>query len=221
MNKQALAFVSMVALSALPTLANAASVVGIVEDISGVSGTKLAAASEITSGTQIALGTSGSLTFVHYLSCNEVSVTGGTATITATDYNVVGGTLTETKLACPERVPVQSSTSVAGGLVMRGPVTNPVGTSPKVMLSGSGANLLSQAVFISTDDNTKFQGEVLNGRVTVAKGVVLKPGTYNILLTGPDNKKLTIPVEVGADAFSPLLVISVNKDSVEDKSSVN
>ncbi len=209
MNKQALAFVSMVALSAIPTVSMAAGTAAIVEDISGVPDTKLAAASEITSGAQIALGTTGSLTFVHYLSCNEVSITGGTATITATDYSVVGGKLTENKVACPERVPVMSTTSVAGGLVMRGVgETNSLGVLPKVMLSGKSATAVNHVAFVAADKQT-VQGDVTNGRVALASGVALKPGKYNMVLTGAD-KSLTIPVEVGADAYSPLLIIAVN-----------
>jgi hypothetical protein len=209
MNKQALAFVSMVALSTIPTFAHAASFAGIVEDISGVSDSKLTPSSEIKSGSQIALGTSGTLTFVHYNACTEVSVTGGTVTVTATDYNVVGGTLTENKVACPELVPVVSTTSVAGGLVMRGVgETNSLGVSPKVMLSGKSATLVNHVAFVASDKQT-VQGEVVNGRVALGAGVSLKPGKYDMQLTGAE-KSLTIPVEVGADAYSPLLIIAVN-----------
>lgn len=210
MNKNQLALLSMVAFAAAPSLAMAEGSVGIVEDVAGAS--NIAPYSEISSGTTVALGGEGSIKFVHYSTCREVSVKGGSVTINAQDYKVTGGTATETPQACPQQVHIASNTAVSGGLVMRGKVTvTEVGAHPSIVVSGKRSNVVSSVLFVD-DANQAIEVPVKDNRAVFPAGSqALKQDTnYKLQLKGSGKTQLEMPVHVVADASAALLVLHVD-----------
>lgn len=209
MNKHVVALASLVALSIAPAIAHAESKAAMLEDVSGVSDASISPYSEVSAGTTITLGTAGKVTFVHYALCREVTVTGGTAVISQADYKVTGGTATETKQACPERVQVASTTSVAGGLVLRGTVkATKISSTPKIVFNGVGAGSVTKVVFTADDDST-VEGKVQDHHLILAPGALKSGSTYEMQAFSADNEaKLKVPVEVVDKA--PLKVFAVN-----------
>lgn len=209
MNKHVVALASLVALSIAPAIAHAEQKAAMLEDVSGVSDASISPYSEVNAGTTIALGSAGKVTFVHYATCREVTVTGGTAVISQADYKVTGGTVGETKQACPERVQTASTTSVAGGLVLRGTVkATKIAAAPKIVFNGAGAGSVTKVVFTG-DDNSVVEGKVSDNHLILAPGA-LKTGTvYEMRVTdASDATKLSVPVEVVDRA--PLKVFGIN-----------
>lgn len=211
MNKTSFAFLSALALSAAPFAAHAAGPLdaGMVTSIAGAS-TNVAPYSEIAPGTQIALGETGSVTFIHYQTCREVTVTGGSVTVNGNDYQVAGGKVSEAQQACPERVHIASATAVTGGLVIRGTskVTE-IGSHPSVAVAGKRAGAVSSINFVG-EDKSVVTGSVSHGRVTLPAGTELKAGgRYDMVLVGQGKTQLEMPVQVVASNVSPLVVLTV------------
>lgn len=209
MNKASLTILSVLALSVAPLAAHADAGAGMVTNVTGAAANNVAAYSEIPSGTSIALGT-GSVTFMHYSSCKEVTVTGGSVTVNSADYQATGGKVEESQQACPERVRIASTTAITGGLVMRGMTkVTEIGATPSVAVTGKRAASVSTIQFIAADKSV-VSGTVSNGRVTLASGSSLKAGDrYDMVLVGQGKTQLEMPVQVVASS-SPLVVLTVD-----------
>lgn len=204
MNKASLALLSVLALSAAPIAAHAEAGAGMITNVTGAS---VAPYSEIASGSTIALGQTGSVTFVHYQTCREVTVTGGNVTVNANDYQSTGK-VTEVQQPCPERVRIASKTAVSGGLVMRGvsKVTE-LGATPSLAVAGKGAASVSTIQFVA-DDKSIVTGTVANGKVSLP--TELKVGSrYEMQLIGAGKTQLAMPVQIVANN-SPLVVLTVD-----------
>jgi hypothetical protein len=205
MNKASLAILSVLALSAAPFAAYAESGAGMVTKASGAN---VAPYSEIVSGSTIALGQTGSVTFVHYDTCREVTVTGGNVTVNETDYQATGS-VSETQQACPERVRIASKTASSGGLVIRGmsKVTE-LGSYPSLALTGKRASAVSGIRFVA-EDKSVVAGAVSKGKVTIPAELKVG-GHYDMQLIGQGKTQLEMPVQIVAGAASPLVVLTVD-----------
>jgi hypothetical protein len=204
MNKASLTILSVLALSAAPFAAHAEAGAGM---ITNVTGANVAPYSEIASGSTIALGSTGSVTFVHYETCREVTVTGGDVTVNANDYKA-SGKVSEVQQPCPERVRIASKTAVSGGLVMRGvsKVTE-LGSSPALAVAGKGAASITTIQFVA-EDKSIVTGTVSKGKVTLPTQLTVG-SRYNMQLIGAGKTQLEMPVQIVASA-SPLVVLTVD-----------
>lgn len=95
---------AVLAISLSSPAAHAASPAAVVLEISDAQDAQITAPSEIRGGTTIALGKTGRIKFVHYLSCDEVTAIGGTVSVSAVDVAATGSQITRTKTACPELI---------------------------------------------------------------------------------------------------------------------
>jgi hypothetical protein len=196
MNKHIVALASLVALSVAPTIALADQKAAMLEDVSGVSDASIAPYSEVNAGTTITLGSAGKVTFVHYATCKEVTVTGGTAVITQADYKVTGGKVSEVAQSCPERVQVASTTSVAGGLVLRGTFKPTKIQASQIVFNGANAGTLTKVVFTG-EDNSTVEAKVQNRHVIVAPGSLKSGVVYDMAaMNAAEETKLSRPVLV-------------------------
>jgi hypothetical protein len=95
---------------------------GVVMSLSGGTSPPVAAMSEIPAGSPLTIAPGGEVTFLHYGKCKLVTVSGGTLTVTRTDFSTDGKIVSEKDGPCPRIHQLHGNTSgmVSGGLVMRG-----------------------------------------------------------------------------------------------------
>jgi hypothetical protein len=104
--------------------------------------------SEIPAGAPVQLAPGAEITFLHYSKCKLVTVSGGTVTVTRTDFSTDGKIVAEKDGPCPRIHQLRGNTSgmVSGGLVMRG-----AGSIPRwpldreLVFAGAGSDKLKSA----------------------------------------------------------------------------
>jgi hypothetical protein len=203
-----------VALAFLPALAYASPGVALIEDIGGTTEPALSGYTEVFKGSSVTLAADATVKFMHYGSCTEVTVKGGKVTFNRNDYAVEGGQiLAKDKQACPERVATASTTSVAGGLVMRGvlELTN-VGAHPSLVMVGQKAANISDVAFLNDKGEASFQLPVFDRRFAWTAGMPeLTPGAnYKMILSSDGKKQLEMPIRVVADSSASVVVVHVD-----------
>lgn len=203
-----------IALAFVPALAHASTGVALIEDIGGTTEPALSGYSEVLKGSSVTLAADATVKFMHYGSCTEVTVQGGKITFNRNDYAVDGGQiLAKDKQACPERVAVASTTSVAGGLVMRGVLElTSVGAHPSLVMVGQKAANISDVAFVSDKGEASFQLPVFDRRFTWSAGMPeLTPGAnYKMILSADGKKQLEMPIRVVADRSASVVVVHVD-----------
>ncbi|MDI9348858.1 MAG: hypothetical protein QM537_02515 [Candidatus Symbiobacter sp.] len=140
--------------------------------------------SEIAPGTTYNLGKTGTLSFVHYGLCKEITVMGGKVTLDAKKYTLAeGGKLSkETAQPCPQQLSLAASTAVAGGVVMRGASSTPtLAPTANVLLVGAGASQVTAAKLMDAD---KRMSDLSYDATThkVSSASALKSGSYTLML---------------------------------------
>src|SRR5688500_16618551 len=86
---------------------------------SGASTPAIAPYSEILSGTSVSLQSGARLVFLHYKSCRQVAVVGGTVRFTENGYSLMGSRKeSETRVQCPSLV-VSQPAGETTGVVLR------------------------------------------------------------------------------------------------------
>ncbi|MCX8502347.1 MAG: hypothetical protein ORO03_11795 [Alphaproteobacteria bacterium] len=180
------------------TSAMAATSAALITSINGASGAP-AAFTEIQPGTTIKLGSTGEMKFVHYQKCNEVQVLGGNLTVNMGNYKLNGGkVVSETPQPCPHQVRMATSTTVAGGLLMRG-VSKSIEISdrPSLVIVGSHAADVSK-VGLYDKDRLIAEMPVTNNQVVWgASSPGLTPGAdyrLSIIDQGKQVKEMMVRV---------------------------
>jgi hypothetical protein len=202
------------AIASIPAIAHAGPAVALIEDIGGTSEPALSGYSEVTKGSSVNLAAGTTVKFMHYGSCTEVTVTGGKITFNRNDYAIDGGKIiAEDKQACPELVKVESTTSVAGGLVMRGvlDLTN-VSAQPSLVMVGKNAAKISSVAFVDDKGEFAFELPVSDRRFSWSAGVPeLSPGgNYKMILSADGKKQLEMPIRVVAASNASVVVVHVD-----------
>lgn len=172
-----------------------------------------AAYTEVQPGTTIALGASGTLKFVHYQTCKEIEVAGGTVTVNAGDFKLEGGkVVSEAAQPCPQQVKMAQTTAVAGGLVMRGVMKmTEVSDRPSLVIVGANAASISSVAFL--EDSKKIAGlPVSQNRVIWASATTaLKPGAnYKLVLEANGKSQMEMPIRVVNSTKAGVVVVRVD-----------
>jgi hypothetical protein len=180
-------------------------------DVSGSPQPSLTPYSEVAPGQTLALGSDTTIKFVHYQSCKEVTVTGGSLKINGPDYQLTGGKIvSEVQQACPQQVKIAQTTAVAGGLVMRGVLKlTEVTSHPAFVIVGSKADTITTARFVDEATQETMTLPVQNRHVAWAQGApALKAGSsYKMTLLANETAQLTVPVRAVADDQANALII--------------
>lgn len=214
MSKHRYAFGIAAALAFLPVLAHAETGAALLVDVTGTTQPALSPYSEVAPGSAIALGPDATVKFVHYQSCKEVTVAGGTLKVNGPDYTVTGGKIiSETQQACPQQVKIAQTTAVAGGLVMRGVLKlTEVASHPSLVVVGAKAAAVTTVAF--SDDASKETVElpVKDRRVVWAEGTpTLKAGSnYKLALLSNGKSQLEMPVRAVEDDKASVVVLHVD-----------
>lgn len=167
-------------------------------DIMGASEPELFPFSELVIGTKVALADDATLSFVHYGTCREVTVTGGEITMERRRYRVKGGRVdSERNQECPREVALNED-GTAAGLLMRGGDSSGLhlGLRPKFVIVGAKADGVVAARF--------KEGEQDLLSVSVERRVVAWPdgagdladgNAYSVELVWRDESAITYPFE--------------------------
>lgn len=167
-------------------------------DIAGASEPELFPFSEVTAGAKVALADDATLTFVHYGSCREVSMTGGEIAFERRRYRIKGGrVLFERTQDCPREVALNED-GTAAGLLMRGGDGSGLhlGVRPRFVLVGAKADGVVAARFVD--------GETEIAAVPVARRLVAWPAdqpdlnagdAYAVDLIWADGTRIRYPFE--------------------------
>lgn len=129
--------------------------VGLVMALSGEVTPPLSAMAEIPAGTPLHLSPGTQLTFLHYGRCQLITVSGGTVSLTRTEFATDGQILSEKDGPCPRIHFLTGSAAgtVSGGLVVRGPDAPPRWPlDPTIIVAGGSSEGLKTAAIFAEDE---------------------------------------------------------------------
>ena len=155
-------------------------------DVSGPTTPPIEPFTELDTKTPIELGADTKIEFLHYATCQAITVQGGRLNFTSQRYLYKGGKILETKRAdCPKSVALGGASQI-GGVVLRSPgsKTVRVTTRPSFVLVGDDADGYSK-IAISHAGKTVLESE-LQGRVFFypeTAPTLEKDVTYDVTLT--------------------------------------
>lgn len=156
-------------------------------DITGPSKPEIEPFSELLKSDKITLGPNTVLEFIHYASCQSVTVQGGRLSFSNQRYFLKGGQILDQKRTeCPKSVALSGASQI-GGIVLRnnsGRTTLRVSTKPSFVLIGKQGATYT-AIRVTQNDKLVLEG-ALNDRVFHWPDSVaaLKKGTsYTVVLT--------------------------------------
>jgi hypothetical protein len=197
------------ALSVPPALA-AGAPAGIVMDVSGATDPPLTAMTEIPADATVKLTGDAKLTFLDYARCKLVTVSGGTVTLSESDYRVDGHVESERDGPCPQTYTPNGGNSrqTTGGLIMRsglGPPRWPV--NARFLLTGRFAGDVAAAAIYAEDspDAATATLDVTAGRLAEPAGTLLPPAyaRYILRLTTSGARKLSDITFIGMTPANP------------------
>ncbi len=166
--------------------ANAGKPVALALDVSGPTTPAVEPFSELESKSPIELGPDTTIEFLHYATCQAVTVQGGRLNFTNQRYLFKGGKIVEKKRAeCPKQVALSGASQI-GGVVLRGPEKKKVRgtTRPSFVIVGAQANSFVSIEF--SENGTPLLQSKLDGRIFHFPGsaAALEKGkTYQVTLT--------------------------------------
>jgi hypothetical protein len=199
---------------ALPAFAAGEPPAGLVMAVAGTTTPPLPAMAEIPAGTPVQLAPGAQLTFLHYGRCKLVTVSGGTLTLSRTEFKTDGTIVGEKDGPCPRIHPVggNQAGTVAGGMVMRGVGAVPRWPlDPEIVLAGKGSDRITTAAIYAEDSldaplvRLDVSGHAL--RFPAGSGRLAPNGRYVLRLTMDDPAKQTDITFIGTAPDGPALVV--------------
>ena len=156
-------------------------------DITGASVPEVEPFSELLKRDKINLGPETVLEFMHYASCQSVTVQGGRLSFSDQRYFLKGGRILSQKRAeCPKSVAISGASQI-GGIVLRnnpGGSTLRVPTKPSFVLIGK-KGAAYKSIRITQNDKVLLEG-ALEGRVfhwPDSAAALKKGSSYEVVLT--------------------------------------
>jgi hypothetical protein len=135
--------------------------VGLVMALTGSTSPPVAAMAEIPAGTPLRLAPDAQLTFLHYGRCKLVTVSGGTLSLSRTEFQTDGQIVADKDGPCPRLHSLgggQAGT-VTGGMMMRGGGELPrLPLDPEIIVAGNGSNDIKAAAIYAED---KFEAPLV------------------------------------------------------------
>jgi hypothetical protein len=170
--------------------------VALVLDVTGDTDPPIDPYTEVASGTELVLGDTTRLEFLHYNSCEDVTVQGGRLSFSESRFQHSKGDILELKRQeCPTTVAMTKDAPI-GGILLRGNNTGVMlvlGERPGFVIVGQGKNRY-EAVTILREGNKVFEGKLDGARFRLPPEIdPLEAGnTYQLVLSGPK----TEPTEI-------------------------
>jgi hypothetical protein len=193
--------------SSAPSARAETRVAGLVLEVTGSTQPSLAPYDELPERATVTLGPDAHLVFVHYGTCRQVTISGGSLYIDKARYTLAGGKVEhEDKTNCPREQRIASNAAGAGdtgaaALVMRDAAT-PLELSghPTIVLTGARAGNVKSATLRRGDH--EIGSMVVTGRKVVwpKDRPALPPGNDYVLLLGSANGAKAVSLTFGVAA---------------------
>ena len=172
-------------LAGTPAAPAADRVAAMVLDVAGTTVPPIEAYSELADRTTVTLQPGTHLTFIHYGSCKQVTVTGGKLYVDRTRFSLAGGKVdNEERTNCPGEQKLAAdatggNATGAAAIVMRNlPPTPSMSGHPVIVLAGAHAGDITKA--------TLFQGSKALGPMSAVGRRVFWPTDRPALVPGED-----------------------------------
>ncbi len=182
--------------------------------LTGTTTPPLAVMAEISAGASVEIAPAAQLTFLHYGRCKLITVSGGTLSLSRTEFTTAGQIISEKDGPCPRIHALTGSPAgtVSGGMVMRGGGALPRWPlDPTIVVAGNGSDGLKTAVIYAEDKNDLplVQLDVAGHALRFPAGQERLPanGRYVLQLTVADRAE---PIElpfIGTAADGPELIV--------------
>lgn len=173
----------------------------LVVDITGTSDPQVAAFDELEAGAKLRLGRETEITIMHYASCRELRLRGGTVVVGEAALETPGAQLLGGRgCDCPEMVTVSEASVVGAGVVLRSVSALPkVSPRPSFLIAlagGAGHDELriqkgSEVVLHRPIDGARVRWD--------AADAPLAPGDYTVVLVGEGQTAHAARIRVAAD----------------------
>ncbi|HVH80128.1 MAG TPA: hypothetical protein VM782_12105 [Stellaceae bacterium] len=127
---------------------------GLVMALSGSTTPPLATMAEIPAGTPVQLALGTELTFLHYGRCKLVTISGGTLSLSRSEFTTDGKIVADKDGPCPRihSIGGNQGGTVTGGLLMRGAGVLPRWPlDPEILLVGAGSDGVQAAAIYAED----------------------------------------------------------------------
>ena len=157
-----------------PAVGLAQEFVGLVVEADGRMEPRVAAYSELASGTTVVLDDYSRLKVAFYPACEVVSFIGGEIDFARYRYVARGSKVrVDRQRTCPTRYKLKKR-EIAGGMIMRGGGTT-ITARPTIVLSGPGAKSI-QSIRVSHQQRTVVEVMVADGKPAWPASLALTPG---------------------------------------------
>jgi len=157
----------------------------LVFDVEGSVDPELFPFQELSAGSTITLSEDAVLNFMHYKTCETLTVKGGTIQIGLSKIKLEKGLiLDKAKKNCVDRVVLKNDTTEIGSIKLRAAPKKMrrIGTSPTFVTSASGWPLGSEVALFSTDGELVTKLRLAGKTATLPPGMpLLHPGEQYIL----------------------------------------
>ena len=193
---------------------------GMVLEVTGATDPSFPAMSEIPAQTPVALGPGVSVTFILYSRCKLVTVTGGTLTLTGTEFATTGQIVSQQDTECPRQVevngPAVATGTVPGVVRFRGAMT-PLQMPPnaQIVFSGTRSDQVRSALLYSAGraDQPMIRYDLYFRRAIAPRAApAVSPGiqyTLRLTLAG-ERDPLDIPIVGGRAGGATFVVVRIN-----------
>ena len=166
--------------------AHAASAVALILDVAGVADTAAQPFTELGANDSVELG-DGTMTIMHYGTCEEVVVKGGTLVVTERQYLTrKGKVVSVTRAKCPKKVPLAGEARTGGVRLRAGNAGLKLGTEPTFVVIGPGRGDVTEMAVLQ--DGKEVARHKLSGpKFRWPEGAAaLSPGDYKLAFTRKD-----------------------------------
>lgn len=145
-------------LVAIAGAAQAAQAVALILDVAGVANQDVQPFIELGANDSVDLG-GGSITLMHYGTCEEVVVEGGTLVVTERQYLTRKGKIVSvTRAKCPKKVALEGEARTGGVRLRAGSAGLKLGTEPSFVVIGPGrADIAEVAVLHGGTEVARFK----------------------------------------------------------------
>jgi hypothetical protein len=184
--------------------------VGLVTRVNGQISPSIDAFEEVHAGSSLVL-TGASIEFLHYPSCESITVKGGKLFFSAQSYNSRDGLVTREKRRCPRTLRLKGDARVAGVVMRAGLTKLSMAAKPSLVLTGANRKKVTGLRF-SLGGQLLLAARVEGPHFDWPEGkAALKANiTYHVELMDLQTVVRKIPFKVERNGRTPTVIIAID-----------
>jgi hypothetical protein len=199
------------AIVALPQTAAAGEAVGLVTKVSGTVTPAVKAFEELYAGSSLELAGSNSIEFLHYPSCESITVKGGKLFLSDQNYNSRDGVIQREKRRCPRTLRLKGDARVAGVVMRSGLSVLLLAAQPSLILTGSKRKRVTGLRFL-LGNQLLLAARVEGPRYEWPKDkAALAAGNrYHLEVVALHTVLRKIPFKIDKEKRTPIVIIAID-----------